>query len=106
MTRALRERMVAMPHLEARPVDPRDTTWEVWDPSYRVYFWYHQVLGGWVCREYEVTGGDVSALFDWANENTKSGETFMMFAVVARGGEIGLVRLSGDDPTRSQSTSL
>ena len=94
-----------MPHLEARLVDPRDTTWEVWDPSYRVYFWHHQVLGGWACREYEVTGADVSAVLEWATENARSGEKFTMFVVVAREGETGLLRLSGDDPTRNLSTS-
>ena len=43
-----------MPKLECRLVDPRDTTWEVWDPSHRVYFWHQQVRGGWACREYAV----------------------------------------------------
>jgi hypothetical protein len=97
--------MVAMPLLGARLVDPRDATWEVWDPSYRVYFWHEQILGGWACREYAVTGEDVHAVFDWANENARSTETFTVFAVVGLGGEIGLVRLSGDDPTRSVSSS-
>jgi hypothetical protein len=98
--------MLVMPHLDARPVDPRDTTWELWGPSYRVYFWHQQILGAWACREYEVTGGDVSAVFDWANENAKSGETFTVFVVVALGGEIGLVRLSGDDPTRNPLVTM
>ena len=92
--------MLAMPHIEARLVDPRDTGWEVWDPSYRVSFWQQQILGGWACREYEVSGGDVSAVLAWARENATLGETFTGFVVVARGGEIGLVRLFGDDPTR------
>jgi hypothetical protein len=95
--------MLAMSLIEARPVDPRDTTWEVWEPSYRVYFWHEQILDGWSCREYEVTGGDVSAVLDWARENATSGESFTAFAVVARGGELGLVRLLGDDPTRNPS---
>ena len=95
--------MLAMSPIEARPVDPRDITWEVWDPSYRVTFWPAEILDGWSGREYEVTGGDVSAVFDWARENARSGESFTAFAVVARGGDIGLVRLLGDDPTRNTS---
>jgi hypothetical protein len=86
--------MLAMPRVQARPVDPRETSWEVWGPSYRIYCWHQQILGWWACREYEVTGGDVSAVCEWARESARFGESFTAFAVVARGGEIGLVRCS------------
>ena len=42
--------------METRSVDPRDQTWEIHDPKYRVYF--HDAKGA--SDEYEIGGGDVS----------------------------------------------
>ena len=43
-------------------VDPRDQTWEVTHPSYRVYF--HNAHGA--AEELEITGADVSEIIGWA----------------------------------------
>jgi hypothetical protein len=90
-----------MADLEARSLDPRDTRWEVWDPAYRVFFWSRAVGGGWASREFEVTGATVEDAHSWATANARPDETITLFAVVAREGETGVVRLLGDDPTRT-----
>ena len=84
----------------ARPVDPRDARWEVWEPTYRVYFW-RRTADGWQSRECEVSAADVVAVLEWAVRHANEGETSTIFAVVVDGaGARGLVRLAGVDPTR------
>jgi len=92
--------MCSVSHLSARPVDPRDARWEEWSPSYRVYFWRPVGGTGFASREFEIRGGDVEAVFAWADENRVEPETFALFVVVDRGDGPGLVRLAGTDPTR------
>jgi hypothetical protein len=91
-----------MADLEARPVDPRDTRWEIWNPAYRVYFWPELGSGGWGAREFHVSGGDVNEVAEWANLDANDDETYTLFAVVDRGDDAGLVRLAGHDPTRNE----
>jgi hypothetical protein len=94
-------------HLRVRPVDPRDTAWEVDTPAYRVYFWLQppgpppsgQGQMAWVSDEYEVEGADVSVVLEWANSKTSPGQTFTLYALVHCNGTPGLVRLAGTDPT-------
>jgi len=69
-----------MADLDARPVDPREHRWEVW----------------------EVSARDVAEVIEWADLNAKAGEAYMLFAVVDRGNNTGLVRLAGHDPTRNE----
>ena len=78
------------------PVDPRDTTWEVDDPAYRVLFF--DELGA--SEEYEVTDCDVPAVLAWAQR--RAGErTYVVYALVRTGHEgPGLIRLAGSDPNR------
>jgi hypothetical protein len=90
----------AMLELDARSVDPRETTWEVWEPAYRVCFW-RPFGGGWASREVEVSGADAAAVFDWAARHATDEETFTVFAVVGDGDARGRVRLAGEDPTRA-----
>jgi hypothetical protein len=90
--------MCLVTELDARPVDPRDQRWEVWDPRYRVYFW-RQVGDGHHSREFEVAAKEVQDVLAWADERRSAGETFTVFAVVDHG-DRGLVRLAGTDPTR------
>ena len=61
-------------HLRVRPVDPRDTTWEVDTPAYRVYFWSlppgpppssSEEGIGWSSDEYEVEDADVTVVLEW-----------------------------------------
>jgi hypothetical protein len=95
---------VRMSKLISRPIDPRDQRWEVWRPTYRVYFWRPVSPTGWGSREFEVSGGDIVAILDWAERHADHGETFTVFVVVGEGDRLGLVRLAGDDPTRASDT--
>ncbi len=78
--------------MEVRTVDPRDQTWQLLHPAYRVYF--HDDQGA--SDEYEVTGGDVTELIDWASSK-RAGRSYVLYACVPRNG-LGLVRLAGTDP--------
>jgi len=92
--------MTAVTELRVRPVDPRDTCWELWDPLYRVYFW-RPLSEAWMSREFELTGGDVLAALAWAAEHAADQETYTLHCVVEGTEGTGLVRLTGDDPTRT-----
>jgi hypothetical protein len=97
--------MMRMGDLTAIPIDPRDARWELWNPVYRVYLWRQLAGGAWASREYEIPAADVAAVLAWADENANAGESYAVFAVVGDGGERGLVRLLGEDPTREDRPS-
>jgi len=78
--------------MDIKGVDPRDQTWEISQPRYRVYF--HDSDGA--SDEYEVDGADVSEVMRWA-ENTRGKRSFVMYACVPNDG-LGLLRLHGSDP--------
>jgi hypothetical protein len=92
--------------VDVRPADPRDTTWEVDEPGYRVYFWrpVPQPIGlprGFASEEFEVTGSDVQEVIAWAEATAGSDRIYTLYALVrCPEGEIGLVRLAGADPLR------
>jgi hypothetical protein len=92
--------MIAVTELRARPVDPRDTRWEVWNPAFRVYFW-RSLGGGWMSREFEISGGDVVAVLAWAADHAEDDETYTLHCIVEGPDGAGLVRLTGEDPTRT-----
>ena len=73
-------------------VDPRDQTWEVADPRYRVYF--HDAHGA--AEELEITGADVSEILGWA-ETERRGRTYVLYVCAPVSG-LGLIRLQGSDP--------
>lgn len=79
--------------MEIRGVDPRDQTWEISNPTYRVYF--HDSDGA--SDEYEVDGGGVDEVIAWA-EAHRRGRTFVLYACVPHDGGLGLLRLAGSDP--------
>lgn len=81
-------------------MDPRDQRWDVWQPAYRVYFW-RSWQGSYASREFELSGGDVLEVLWWADRNAEDGETFILDAAVSTSEGLGLIRLAGDDPTRS-----
>jgi hypothetical protein len=93
--------------VDVRPVDPRDTLWEIDSPSYRIYFWERQPpppgapeLVGYHSAEFEASGvEDVGEVLAWAKETATAGATYTVYAVVEFAGERGLVRLRGADPT-------
>jgi hypothetical protein len=92
--------MSAVTELRARVVDPRDTSWELWDPRFRVHFW-RPLDQGWMAREFELSGGDVVAALAWAAEHTEGDESYTVHCVVATSDGTGLVRLTGEAPTRT-----
>jgi hypothetical protein len=77
-------------------VDPRDETWELADPRYRVYFW-----AGTASDEWKVSGADVHEVLAWAEAN-RGDRTYTLYACVPQDG-LGLVRLAGEDPTLVRS---
>jgi hypothetical protein len=80
-----------MPDIEARPADPRDRRWEVWNPRYRVHFW-QQVGDAHLSREFDITATEVDAALSWIATERADDETFMLFALVDSGADRGLVR--------------
>ena len=95
--------------MNVRPVDPRDTTWEVDEPAYRVHFWrpVPQPIGspsGFASEELEVTGSDVDGVIAWAEATAGSNRTYALYALVrCREAELRLVRLAGADPLRRRA---
>jgi hypothetical protein len=93
--------------MDVRPVDPRDTAWEIDFPSYRIYFWEPQAAApgvpqqivGFRSNEFEVSGVDVGEVLAWAEATKPPGSTYTIYAVIEGAGERGLVRLAGVDPT-------
>jgi hypothetical protein len=79
--------------VQARPVDPRDTRWQVGSPLYRVYFWADANH----CDEWEVEAADVGEAMSWA-EGRAEGRNFVLYAVVRSSEGLGLVRLAGARP--------
>jgi hypothetical protein len=96
--------------MDIRPVDPRGTEWELTCSSFRVYFWQAQPSppghpeqpGGYRSEEFEVSGVDVGKVLEWADATAPRGSTYTVYAVIEQGGERGLVRLAGVDPTAGQ----
>jgi hypothetical protein len=92
--------------VDVRPVDPRDTTWEVDEPAYRVYFWRRvpQPIGlspGFESEEFDVAGADVQEVIAWVEATAGSDRTYSLYALLrSLEGQLGLVRLAGADPTR------
>ena len=79
--------------MESRGVDPRDQTWELSDPIYRVYFHDHNGSSD----EHEIQAADgITEVLAWA-EATRGERTFVVYACVPKDG-LGLVRLHGRDP--------
>lgn len=82
--------------MEMRRVDPRDQTWEIDEPSYRVYF--HDKSGS--SDEYEIQGASgVTEVLSWA-ASAPGDRSFVVYACVPRDG-LGLVRLHGRDPSQA-----
>ncbi|WP_045875691.1 hypothetical protein [Pseudofrankia sp. DC12] len=85
-----------------RRIDVRDVGWEIDQPSYRVQFWTRPAHSNAAptATEFEITDTDVTDVLGWAHR-TAGDRTFALYAVCDLGGTKGLVRLSGEDPTRS-----
>lgn len=103
--------------MQASPIDPRDATWELSTPSYRVDFWT-QPTGAIVATssdEWRITDADdVFEVITWA-EAKRGDRTYELFVehtdrIESRTeGWIeapGLIRLAGSDPTASTTTTI
>ena len=89
-----------MTEIQVWPVDPRDQRWEVWSPRFRVSFW-RLTVDGWASREFELAATDVVAVLEWVKEHAEPRETSAVYCVVDGSDGRGLVRLAGNDPTRT-----
>jgi hypothetical protein len=78
--------------MDVNGIDPRDQTWEIPSPTFRVCF--HDGKGA--SDEYELSGGDVQDVLRWA-EAHRRGRTYTVDVCVPRDG-LGLIRLAGRDP--------
>ena len=93
--------------MQADPVDPRDVTWEVVRPTYRVYFWSRQQdpevpsrWGGFMSREHRVVdASSVHAVVAWADQSARPGESYTLYVEHEGPNGVGLIQLAGTDPT-------
>ena len=86
--------------MDALPVDPRDETWEVRSPKYRVYF-----FAGTASNEFELDARDVVEALAWAEDN-RGRRTYALYVCAAVNG-MGLVLLAGADPnSAAQSAAM
>ncbi|SDE09077.1 hypothetical protein SAMN04489747_2485 [Auraticoccus monumenti] len=53
--------------MQATPIDPRDQTHEVDDPSYRVFFWDSPSSSD----EWELTEADLNEVLAWIDQHSK-----------------------------------
>lgn len=80
--------------MKARGIDPRYTTWEEWEPVYRVDFWE----GVSVCDEWLIEeAADVAEVLEWARREAR-GRDIVVYVQTTDRGEPGLVRLLGREP--------
>ena len=79
--------------MQITDVDPRDQTWEIEDPLYRVYF--HDRAG--TSAEVEVAGAAIDEVIAFA-QRERGDRSFVIYACVPRDG-IGLIRLIAAGPT-------
>ena len=90
--------------MHGRPVDPRDTRWEVDQPHYRVYFW--QQLGdrpdaGWASEEWQLEDAGLREVLRWA-DNDETHRPYTLYVCCTCGGELGLMpRKRSQRPSRS-----
>ncbi len=78
--------------VEITTIDPRDQSWEVHQPDYRVYFFEPGSSA-----EYELRRVDVVEVLQWA-ETECQGRPFVIYACAHTGVGLGLLRLFGTDP--------
>ncbi len=97
--------------MDATPVDPRDVSWEVDSPAFRVYFWQRvkapavvvPELAGRSSEEWRLTGArDVHEVLEWAALRVGDRSYTLHVEVDTVEGR-GLIRLAGADPTRSET---
>jgi hypothetical protein len=94
-----------MSAMQAAPIDPRTTRWEIVEPAYRVYFWEptsEDPDAMWASDEWRLTETDIHEVLAWADTHGR-GRRVTSWIEVDRDGEAGLIRLSGWEPTRADA---
>lgn len=79
--------------MRARPIDPRDQTSQVDDPTFRIYFWAD---GGGAKEEWELSEADLDEVLDWISSRAED-RSHSLWAVTRTGEEVCLIRLRGID---------
>ncbi len=79
--------------MRAEPIDPRDQTLQIDDPSYRVYFWAADAGGK---EEWELSGADLQEVLEWI-PGRADGRSYSLWVVTRPPGEVCLIRLQGID---------
>ena len=82
-----------------RRVDPRDVSWELDRPAFRVHFWTRPAHSNaaFTCAEFEISDTEVADVLTWA-QRTAGARTFVLYAVCDLGETLGLIRLTGQNP--------
>jgi hypothetical protein len=78
--------------MDIRPIDPRDETWQIVRPRFRVYFWTDTAS-----EEFELSGTTVHSAIEWA-ESRRGDRTYTLYACADVDG-LGLICLAGEDPS-------
>lgn len=97
--------------MEVRAVDPRSTTWELYDPVFWVTFFRHDPAYaempaesvGYESEEWELTGGDVHDALAWAGEQAGPGRTWTLHVAGPSPEGPGLIWLAGIDPNAANA---
>lgn len=79
--------------MQATPIDPRDQTHEVDDPSYRVFFWNSPSHSD----EWELTEADLDEVLGWIDQHSEQ-RPHSLWAVIRSDDHVTHVRLRGIDP--------
>lgn len=79
--------------MKAVPIDPRDQTSQLDDPTYRVYFWS---ADGSAKEEWELSEADLGEVLDWV-ATSSGGRRHSLWAVISTMINVTLIRLEGID---------
>ncbi|WP_152970323.1 hypothetical protein [Frigoribacterium sp. RIT-PI-h] len=79
--------------MKAVPIDPRDQTSQLDDPTYRVYFWS---ADGAAKEEWELSEADLGEVLDWV-ATSSGGRRHSLWAVTSTMINVTLIRLEGID---------
>lgn len=79
--------------MRAVPIDPRDQTSQLDDPTYRVYFWS---VDGSAKEGWELSEADLGEVLAWV-ATSSGGRPHSLWAVVRNLAGVTLIRLEGMD---------
>lgn len=79
--------------MKAVPIDPRDQTSQLDDPTYRVYFWS---ADGSAKEEWELAEADLEEVLAWVATRS-GGRRHSLWAVAGNLDGVTLIRLEGID---------